>query len=123
MATRGPRSSSAYVKRYSGWTDAGLVALMAGVPRDQAARMDDETHDRWDAAQAAAEADLAAERAATEERRQRQREEHARREAAAEQLANKRDLDFAEQRLRVNDRIRRLKRRKDADLTDDGDDA
>ena len=74
-------------------TSAGLAALMSGATFEEALAVDDAEYARW-AAEDAAEAQEAADR------------------------AEKRRLTLVEQRLRVDDRIRRRRKRKD----DDGED-
>jgi hypothetical protein len=81
-----PEPPSTYVKRWPTWTTAGAAALSTR-PADEAARLDDELQDRW--------------------HEQDEAEEQARQDAA-----EKRKLDLAEQRLRVSDRVERLKRRR-----------
>ena len=123
---------STYRKRWPSWTADGVAALTTpGVTADAAARRDDQVQDQWEAEHAAereaAEESraLARERAARQRRdeerrdresleaaeRQRRAEERAEQEAADD--AERRRLTLVEQRLRVDDRLRRRRKRKD----------
>lgn len=75
----------AYRKRHAAWTAAGVAALET-LTWTAAARLDDQVQDEWEAEAAAEEQERA-------------------------DKAERRRLNLVEQRLRVQDRIERLRRR------------
>jgi len=99
-------------------TLAGVAALDRGATLDEALAVDAAEIARLDAEDAAEEAEREHRRQVAVERADRQRAEEERRAAAAARLDEKRQLDLIEQRLRVQDRIRRAKRR--AESEDEG---
>lgn len=110
-----PAEPEPYVKRWPSWTGDGVAALASGMSDDDAARLDDETQDRWAAEEAAERAGRAERQEQTRARAERQERELALRERDAEAVARKRELDEQEQRLRIANAARRLRERQARD--------